>query len=241
MMVNTALAQNQIFELEEMSNYTYPIYPKLDLTNIDKIKIVVSNDSDPLNRDLIKTELHFPKTNNLIVTNFKRVDNKYRAIVKNAWIYNHVIVDVIPDYELSVFNTVRIKIYVGENQSLINSSTTVPGEIMYESAGILRDKTPNALADSTSIIYQDKRAFIKLYQKESSNERGTEHGHLVKVNHLGNGEFSKFIPIDRHATAIAFLTSEIDEMTFYQIRYKDSMGNINETSPEIINQLFEAF
>lgn len=239
--ISPTFAQNTIFELEEVTSYSYPVYPRLDLSNIDKIKIISNGATDPFNREVVRAELHFPNANNLIATGFKKIDNKYRAIVRNAWVFNHVIIDIIPDYELSVFNTARVKIYVGENHHLINSGASELGEMMYESAGILRDKSHNPIADSTSIIYQEKRAYIKLYQKEASNERGTEYGHLVKINHLGHGEFTRYIPIDRHGTAIAFLTEEIDGMTLYKIRYKDQMGTVLETQPEIINQLFEAF
>jgi len=238
---NIAYAQNQTFELDELASYVTPVYSRLDLYSVSKVKIVTEKSSDLSNKEILRAEIHFPNANKLVATGFKRIDNKYRAVVNNAWVFRQVIVDIIPEPYLESYTNANIEIYVAESGNYLNSSSNELGERMFAAWGILKDKTPNSLADTTSVIHQGKRAYIKLYQRESSNEAGDQHGHPVKINHLGNGEFTRYIPINRNATAVAFLTTETEGVTFYSIRHKDEFGHLIETPPEPIEQLFNAF
>ncbi|MBL4799323.1 MAG: hypothetical protein JKY50_18115 [Oleispira sp.] len=234
---------NITYEADPYTIYPTPTYPNLDLNSISKVKLTSNGESSPLETQLLRVEFDFPNANKIIATNFKKIGDTYRSVVKNAWIYKEIIVDITPRSVFRSHGEFTANIYVREQSSNLNDMNNAPGIQIYEYNGLMMDKTYNKTADSTSVIIDGKRAYIKLHQRWAINERGSRQGFLISVNWLGHGEFDRIIPGGTHSdTAIAFLTETItgggEERVVYSIRYKDSLGNIHETGPDLLDSLF---
>ena len=239
----SSFAGNITYEATSYTVYPTPTYPNLDLNNINKVKLTSNGELSPSDTKLLKAEFDFPNANKIIATNFKKIGDTYRSIVKNAWIYKEVIVDITPRSDLRPQGEFTANIYVREESSNLNNMNNTPGILIYEYNGLMIDKAYNPIADSTSVIIDGKRAYIKLHQRFAINERGSRQGFLTTINWLGHGEFDLIIPGGNNSdTAIAFLTETItsgsDERVLYSIQYKDSQGNIHETGQDLLDNLF---
>ncbi len=234
---------NITYEGDSYTAYPTPTYPNLDLNSISKVKLTSNGEFSPLSTQLLRAEFDFPNANKIIATNFKKIGDTYRSIVKNAWIYKEIIVDITPRENLRPQGEFSANIYVREESSNLNDMKNAPGVLIYEYNGLMIDKTYNPTADSTSVIIDGKRAYIKLHQRFAINERGSRQGFFVTVNWLGHGESDIIIQGGSYGdTAIAFLTETLagggTERVVYSIRYKDSLGNIHETGQDLLDNLF---
>jgi hypothetical protein len=148
----SSLAERNTYESEKFSSFPSPTYPNLNLNSIDQLKLVVDNISSSSDAQLYSAEFSFPNANNIKAFNFEKIGDTYRSIVSNAWIYKKIIVDITPRSGFGAHYEYTARIYVGEESSKLNDTSSVPGILIYEYGGSMRDKTYNNTADSTSVI-----------------------------------------------------------------------------------------
>ena len=233
-----SFAQNKIFELEEIMPYATPTYPNLDLHGTEEIKIITDRADSAESTKLKRLEIHFSNANPLVATSFVRNDHKYRAIVKNAWIYRNLIVDVHPTGHLTNFSDPVIKVYIGESNELINSANTKLGIKIYETSGIMKDVSSNPIVDKVSYMFQDKLAVSKLYKYESATATGSQRGHLIVTSHPDLGGFYYFQNLPFNAEAISLELQDTAGYFEYAIKFRTPQGVIEQTPFAPVNELF---
>ncbi len=167
---------------EISSNSTSP-YSRLNLDDLENIKMNLDVNDKGI-PTLTRLELVFPYADNLIATNFKKSDNKLTAVVRNIWVFREVLVELEND-DLMNRKHVKVKLYLVENQNLLNSATSFidVGPVMFNASAELVDITPNPVADVVTTVVDGKRAILTLYKNPVD-----ENKFQVKIKWLGHGE-----------------------------------------------------
>jgi len=250
----SAEAKTSKYELETpfSSGSGYVNYPRLDLFNAKSVVYTVNRNGTSLDAQLASLEITFPSAAKLTATNFKLVDNKYRAIVSGAWIYKEIIVEVeVPPFFSR--GTSRINAYVSERTAFIDPQTDNqnPGGLLFSISGEIRDITPVRIVDNASIVIGGKKVTLSLrdrLQIYPGPWTGTyiPDGFVVDVLWYGRGTKSIYVqaPVpppefDAIEVIAIVLNGTTDFDRTISFKYKDRSGIEITTSAVLLKGLLD--
>ena len=246
-------AEIQTFEIDNLQNQAHMFYPGLDLTEVDKTTLKVSSDSENPDKTLNSLEIKFSDAGTLRAYGFKEVEHgKYRSLVKNAWVFNELVVEVVSSHQyFEDFTPVEVNVYVSEQRSALNPEQENTGPILFQANGELEDISPNPVADVASVTVNGKRATLKLKKnpgvnREHDSQRYSE-GFILDTTWLGHGQKLVYLsgvnmPYDRiDAIGIdleSFPGPDGEQENRISVRYQDETGT-HVTPSENIKELLE--
>ncbi len=243
---NAIFAENKQYKLgEPRLTQVYNTYPSLDFFGTVNVEIKATSNLNENTLTPERLELNFQNANKFVARNFRLIGDNYRAVVQNAWVFRQVMVEL---NSVDLMNgQLNLKLYVVENMSQIDSISESFGPELLGLSGPIVDITPNPVADSLNVRYQDKRLQLKLLKNPVY--RGPEIGFEIKSMWHGHGEQVLYVPIyngqESSITykAISFTVEKIDVfgelMDYLTINYVDLEGqNYADTAP--LSQFIEA-
>lgn len=185
------------YEIPMPSSYHTPLYPGLNLNELNKISIQVTRKDYTPEPVLDRVSLDFSSATDLVATNFSQDGNIYRALVNGAWVYKQVLVEVEAMGPISHNSNLQVRVSVVDQVSNLNQTGFSFGMETLSANGMLMDVTPNLLADKAVIMLEGKRLLLKLFRNPTdvySPMYGGSYGFKVEADWLGHGVQSFAIP-----------------------------------------------
>ncbi|WP_144393784.1 hypothetical protein [Pleionea sediminis] len=245
---NVVTAETYTFEVPMPSSSPTPVYPGLDLSDLNKISLIVEKSIENPEPTIKRITFDFPKASNITLYNLSSQSNQYghsdsgvyKGILKNAWVFREVAVEVRMPTPLQSGSPVEVKLNVVERNNYLNHPEDYLGPELLNANGPLVDKSANKLADRASIVLDEKRLNLNLLQRASTDDFGKS-GFVIKTNWLGKGERTIYVDTPfghdafHHFNAVELILEEIplhDGMVEYdlQIRYEDKFSNSSQTT-----------
>ncbi|MEE2729748.1 MAG: hypothetical protein VYA55_02945 [Pseudomonadota bacterium] len=184
------------YEIIMPGHYYQPLYPNLNLNELNKISVqAVKKDFNP-EMELEQMTLDFQHATDLVVKNFSRDGNVYRAIVDDAWVYKQVLVEVHAMEPISNHSNMEIRLFVVEQNSNLDQPSQSFGMETFQAHGNLMDITPNPLADETSLTVGGKNLQLKLYRNPTDviTPMYGNYGFKIEADWMGHGNRVFAIP-----------------------------------------------
>jgi len=139
---------------------------------------------------------------------------------------------------------VRLFVVKGESNFEV-SAENFDFEIL-QSSGNLVKVPPRLLADKTSIMFDNRKLTLKLYQNPTQSCTG-DYGFQVNASWLGHGEGVFIIPTpfpisdSSQIDAVALQVEPVSQTDFsISIVYVDEVGNMRGTSATLLGPLLDA-
>lgn len=169
----------------------YVNYPGLDLNAAKTATITVIKNTQTSPPELTRLEITFPSAATLTATNFKIVNGRYRALVKDAWIYRQVMVE-IPMLDPRSRAPFQADVFISERNNVINPEMETPGQRLFSLNGMLRDVSPNPVVDSVISTVNGKQVTLNLKERPAvaepgPNAFGPQEGFVIDSNWYGRG------------------------------------------------------
>lgn len=184
------------YEITIPGHYYQPLYPNLNLNELNKISVqAVKKDFYP-EVELEQMTLDFQYATDLVVKNFSREGNVYRAIVDDAWVYKQILVEVLAMEPISNHSNLEIRLFVVEQSSNLDQPAQSFGMETFNAFGNLVDITPNPLADETSLTVDGKNLQLKLYRNPTDviTPIYGNYGFKIEADWMGHGNQAFAIP-----------------------------------------------
>ncbi len=249
----SAEAKTTKYDLEGMyANPGYVQYPGLDLFNAKSVTYTVNRNAPLFEAQLASLEITFPRAAKLTATNFRLINNKYRAVVSGAWVYREVIVEVdaVPNF---VRGPSVINVYASERTAFIDSPTEnqPPGALLFSISGNLRDVTPARYVDTAAVSLGGKKVTLSLRDRLQVNSNPgpgnfVPDGFVVDVLWYGRG--TKTLYLNAHIAdwdfdpieVIALIVNGVSDYDrTLSIKYKDRNGTEMTSEPILIKNWLE--
>jgi hypothetical protein len=248
----SAEAKTTKYDLEEMhSNPGHVHYPKLDLANAQSVVLTVNRNAPLYEPQLVSLEITFPTATKLTVTNFKLVDNKYRAVVNGAWIYKEIIIEVEapPRFTQGIS---MISAYVSERTAFIDPQTENQNQegLLFTILGNLRDITAVRYVDTVAVALSGKKVTFSLRDRPQVNANpgpgNLMDGFVVDVLWYGRGTKTLHVqapiaPWDFDSIeVIAIVINGVSDFDrTLSIKFKDRNGTEMISGPTLIKNWLE--
>jgi hypothetical protein len=225
-------ASTSEYEVYMPSSSTHFMFPGLDLSGIESISLTISSGNTDLDYSIDRMELKFPNANNLVVKNFKRVQNSSAVygIADDKWVFRKLIIELnMPPQKPSSGEPVDINVFVADTDHFKHNYFNPPqGELLVNASGMLVDVTPNPIADKKVVIADNKELDVKLYQRPENHmlppSVGT--GFKVVMNWMGKGERTVYLPTP-------FPPRDYDMFKAVSLNFTDIPGQVNVSMLEI--------
>ncbi len=175
-------------------------FPGLDLSGVSKIDLTVSTSPSVPGYQLDRMELVFPQANNLIANNFKpdASGSVFYATVNNGWVYRRLIVEArLSTAKPMTGDHIDISVYAATADFFTNMTMPPQGELLVSAGGMVTDVTPNPVADTHWMRFDNEGLSLKLYQRAEINPQGPIPGEGFKLalNWMGQGERTTYLPV----------------------------------------------
>ncbi len=233
-------AQTLYYEAEIPQTTYNPIYPTLNLQQLNKIKLTASQSSYSPEPDISAIEFQFQEATDFTAKHFKREDNRYIAIVDDVWVFRQLAVEVeLTNHNLS---DAKIKVYIVDHTSYLNNRPLINGHLLLDVHANLLNTTPNKVIDSVNLMRENKQLSLTLFQRVSISIEG-EQGFKISSIWYGKGERTFYVHAPFYGNdsnrfkAIGIKTeSETlpsgEVIQFISVDYEDEFGNVQSTPME---------
>lgn len=196
---------------------------------------------------LKKLSIEFPDAPDLAVSGFKSNENDPRhftAIVKNAWVFKEVRVEVFANVERQV-DDLQIRISVPDFKSNTQDESTADfGTELVNISGPIFDVSPKRNVDSASFRRDGKRVLLRLKDRPNTSGPYTEmpgSGFEVEVDWSGFGKRTLYLPTPfqenefHRFTAVGLILEEqnygTETMHQISVRYVDEFNHTQIGNP----------
>lgn len=231
-------------------------FPGLDFSQASSVTLTVIKEEGkgPVLKNL---EVKFPYTSEISAAGFERTyDGKYRALVRNAWVYSQVIVDV-DGREFLPMAPLSIEIFVPEHTSVIHPIEETFGPRLLTVGGELRDVTNRRTVDTASLVIAGKRLNLSLKDHlgvptPESVPQGYGEGFVIECLWMGKGKKTIYFPapfsgneIDL-ASGVGLVIEGVESANpgdlMLSVKYADPQGLEAQTPPQpLLNLLGQAY
>lgn len=184
------------YEINMPAHYYSPLYPNLNLNELNKISVQASKKDFNPDAVLDQVTLDFQFATDLVASNFSRNGNVYRAIVDDAWVYKQILVEVVAMEPISNYSNLEIRLFVVEQSSNLDQPGNSFGMETLQAFGNLVDITPNPLADEVSLTLDGKNLQLKLYRNATDVMTPIygNYGFKIEADWMGHGNQAFSIP-----------------------------------------------
>ena len=168
-----------------------PLYPRLDLSGVTSVSINTTRDKFNPEPQITSMNIQFRQAAPLTATNFMRTtEGKYRAVVKDAWVYREVIVelDAMPIHgELPA----TIALFVSEANSYLNPAMpNNQGMPLATIQGRIIETTLTRTVDVASLTLDGKQLSLSLQDKPNFMPLST----MIQALWMGKGDKTLYVP-----------------------------------------------
>lgn len=252
--VNAAQYTLDGFFPSSMDNH---LFPGLRLEGVDKVTLEASDTLHSPYLQIDSLTIQFKHAAPLVARNFKRTDDqRYLALVEDVWVFNRLLVEVSGGL-LNDEDPLHVRVMVVDVSSQLNDLDDIFGPDLVRVDATLRDVSPRILADSQSLVLDNKPLTLQLMDRLGSHDHtgmtpptpGYEKGFHVVSNWQGKGVKTFYLPTpfsadqfrEYRAVALQLETYEAPHGTDYfaRISYQDRTGMKHETPPVFLNDILQ--